>query len=226
MANIFETPLSKVTAEGYDATIEYAKSGGMMDLFVWLALIFLKAHLKDRDLRLNLDQRLGAGKLSDLHPWEDLHHLHCVARSFYTHCEIDTKVLGSVAILSAKADPDFEAFDFCDVSVAQTMLLRLGEVAFITVLNDSCAALNVLSGALGKLIAPLTPMQLRELTAKFATVNLNLVHRPTFSSQFKPKDGRYIISAQVPEKLQIGSASRSQFGEVVSVYRAEAVSRS
>jgi hypothetical protein len=87
MAETFETPLSGLL-ENYLRARTLAEAPEIQRLlFNWLVLIFLKIHLKDRLLPLHLDRRQGTEKIASVYAWDQLHHLHCVARSFYTNAE-------------------------------------------------------------------------------------------------------------------------------------------
>lgn len=99
MAREFEDPISNLIAGGDKAVFEHVTREGPWLLFRWLALILFKTHLKDRSLRFNLDKRQGAEKISELYDWEEMHHIHCIARSFYTGAQLDPTVFGSVLML-------------------------------------------------------------------------------------------------------------------------------
>src|SRR4051812_5717962 len=45
---------------------------------------FFKVHLKHKELRWHRDRRLGDAKMSEPYDWTQLHHIHCVVRTFYT----------------------------------------------------------------------------------------------------------------------------------------------
>jgi hypothetical protein len=92
------------------------------------------------------------------------------------------EVLGSLLVLPAKVRPHFESFDYGDLSFAQTTLLRMDETAIIAVLNDSQAAMTVYNEELDKVRGPLSPLQLREIAARLASINIQLAERPRFSS--------------------------------------------
>jgi hypothetical protein len=84
MAKIFETPIGAASARGRKGVTELvAKDGGRL-LWHWLALIFLKGHLKHRDLRWHLNRNPGDARIDDTYDWTELHHIHCVVRSFHT----------------------------------------------------------------------------------------------------------------------------------------------
>src|SRR5262249_43165544 len=153
-------------------------------IFKWMALVFLKTHLKDKQLFLNRDRRNGAGRISDLYDWGELHHIHCVARASYTQCELDTPVLGSVQILPAKKILGLSGFDYGDVYQAQTLFVTLDEIAIVTVLNDSCGSLQLARDRIEQVRGRVSPLQIREVMAHLACANLHLKKRPVFFSDF------------------------------------------
>ena len=92
------------------------------------------------------------------------------------------EVIGSMLVLPAKVKAHFENFDYFDISIAKTMLLRMENTAIIIVLDDSGAALNLYYEELTKIGGPLSPLQLREIAARLAAINFHLTDRPKFSS--------------------------------------------
>jgi len=204
MGRIFEEPLSVLITQGYGAVAEFLSTndGGSWLIFTWLALIYVKTHLKDKNLRLHKDRRLQDGMIADIYTWTELHHIHCVARSFYTGCPIDPKVHGSLLVLPARLEKHYEHFDYGDLYLARTVLLRLGDVAFLTVLNDSCAAWNICRPIWQKITGSLSPLQLKELMAHFAFVNLNLKERPSYHSE-TDSEGTLKMSALLPGKVEL-----------------------
>jgi hypothetical protein len=102
MGREVEEPIRALVEQGSQAVYEHVQREGPLRVFVWLALIFLKIHLKDRTLRWHRDLRLPDDRIGDLHSWEELHHLHTVARCLYTHCAVSSRVTGSLLVMSAK----------------------------------------------------------------------------------------------------------------------------
>jgi hypothetical protein len=211
----FETPISALLHQGYRAGIEHLKEEGPFLLSVWLTLIFLKTHLKDKTLRWHLDSRKGEEKIAERYAWEELHHLHCVARSFYTGAELDGKVLGTLFVLPAKLGTWRGDFDFRDDYGSQTILLRMGEVALLAVLNDAGGAISLFGSVLQRVTGTLGPTQLREVAANLSFTNINLSQRPQFLSELKPRDDRYVITADVPAIASLRETTQSDFGEVM-----------
>ena len=185
MGRRFEDPIREMFVGGANALSQELKNNGPWRLFCWLSLIFLKVHLKDNYLDFHRDRRQGEIKIGELHEWEDLHHVHCVARAFYTGCDVEREVLGTILVLPAKVRPHLESFDYGDITGAQTVLLRINETAIIAVLNDSQAALTIYYDELDKIGGPLSPLQLREIAARFASINVQLAERPKFSSRVR-----------------------------------------
>jgi hypothetical protein len=213
MSVVFERPISNLVRQGLNAFTDYLLGGGLSHVFQWLALIYLKTHLKDRHLRLWLDRRKSDQTVADLYDWGELHHIHCIARAFYTGADIAPEALGSIVVWPARnIEPDVN-FDYADCYEGSTILLRLGEIALLAVLNDSCATWNLMQNEFGRLAGPLSSMQLRELMARMAYTNIYLPRRPrqysTFENQFFHRDfpntvvavGKYTIAADFPDTL-------------------------
>jgi hypothetical protein len=213
LAEMYEKPISELVSSGYEAVRQHLVQQGPELIFTWLALIFLKTHVKDKRLRVFLDPRRGGGTIAESYSWEELHHIHSVARSFYTGARLDSTVFGSLAVLAAHGGDSPNDFDYGDQYLAKTMLLQVSEVTFIAVLDDSCIASNFLSPMLKSIAGPLAPLQLREVMARLAYANLLLKTRPVFSSQFFPKGG-YVIAAEIPDVIERDDEDDTIFGQV------------
>ena len=202
MGRELETHMSGLFAGGYEAFTEYLKKGNPWFIFGWMCLIFSKTHLKDNALYFHKDRRKGEQKIGELHAWGDLHHIHCVARSFYTQCALRAEVCGSLLVLPAKIIPGVESFDYGDLSFAQTMLLRIDDIAVITVLDDSNAVNSVRMSEQWKINGPLSPLQLREIAVRLAVQNLLLEERPFFSSEMDLQHEECAIVAHRPPDIR------------------------
>lgn len=213
MGDKLEKPVQEILEGGHHSVADYLNANGHWLFFVWLSLIFLKTHLKDRHLRFHLDRRLGEEPIADLYAWEQLHHIHCVARSFFTRGILEREVSGSFLTLHADTQPQYEHFDYRDVHDARTILLRSGETAFVAVLNDSCASSNLFRNLFDRLGSHMSPLQLREVLAHLSYLNQHLAERPTFHSEFT--DGEYRLRARLPAELRLEDTSESGFGRVL-----------
>jgi len=215
MGKVFEEPISDLVTKGYDAIVQHLKDQGPRLIFVWLNLIFLKTHLKDRSFLVNRDTRVQSGSIGEQYDWPELHHIHCVARSFYTGAELSARAVSSVLVFPAKTGTPLGDFDYADYHAGRSLLLRLGEVVFISVLNDSCGALNILWEDLKKLTGPLSPLQTLELLAHFSYANLLMENRPIFYSQLDVDKETLTILADLPELIERSDYIPAEFGEIL-----------
>ena len=94
------------------------RSGNGALLWRWMALIFFKLHLKHRELWWHLDRRGRNTKMSEKYDWVQLHHIHCVLRTFYTGAIIDTKVYGSLLVWPA------DTGGLATISTSQTFFMK------------------------------------------------------------------------------------------------------
>jgi len=199
MGDVVERPISQVIQSGVVGTNEFLSKGGGLKMFVWMGLIFLKTHLKDRALRVHPDTRKGEGKIADEYEWEYLHHIHSVVRCFYNDCFVEAESVGSFLAIPVRAQASRERFDFADLYLAQTMLLRLDDMAMLTVFNDSGGAMSYFWRALEKITGPVSELQLREIMVELAYLNLHLRERPTFRTECDLVNERCRIIATRPK---------------------------
>lgn len=216
MGREVEEPIRALVEQGSQAVYEHVQREGPLRVFAWLALIFLKTHLKDRTLRWHRDLRQPDDRIGDLHSWEELHHLHTVARCFYTpDCIVRAGVTGSLLVMSAKQQPGVEPFDFADLSAAQTLLLRVDDVAFLAVFNDSCGAMQGLMPKLERITGSVHELQLRELMAELAFVNAHLEHRPTFHTRIDGGTGEHSIEVTRPPQFSLKPMDKALRGALL-----------
>ena len=196
----FETPISEAFVTGLSGVKAMVEREGPERLFQWMALIFVKMHLKDRLLRKHLDRRLGDEAISETYDWATFHHLHCLIRAHYTGAAIGDFVLGSVLLVEVDPSADDEVFDLASVTDAFTVYMRAGDVAIYAVFNDAQACLGAIDNVLQGITGMLNPAQARELAAELAAANLHLANRPTFQTLMSDPDGADLrIIAHVPE---------------------------
>jgi hypothetical protein len=203
MGDVFEKPLSKILSEDPRSIAEHMKKGAHALIFVWMALIFFKLHHKDNWLRQNRDQRTPSENIASLHPWEDLYHIHVLIRSFYTRSDVSSNVLGSLFMLPAKSEMTTGNFDFADITQGRVIMIRLGEIAFVAVLDDTCSVLNIMKKRIERITAPLSELQLREFCAECGFLNVLIKERPEFISNVDLANGSHTIWAGIPERIDL-----------------------
>lgn len=214
MSVTFEAPISQILEGGYEAVVQHLQTQGPWLLFKWLTLIFLKTHLKDKFLRYHLDERKGRETIDQLYAWTELHHIHCVARSFFSGAVMDDAVLGSFYALPAKLSDHYESFDYRDLHDGRTILLSLGNTCLIAVLNDAGIARHYFQSQFERITGPLSPIQLREVMGNMAYINTLIKTRPRYGS-LVTWDDRYTIYAEVPNSVELNKYEQHGFGEML-----------
>jgi hypothetical protein len=132
MGRVLEEPMRAVVEGGYEAVATYREEHGILRFYVWMGLIFLKTHLKDGRLHANLDTRKGTADIADNleYDWGGLHYLHTLVRCFATGAAIHPSAVGSFVAICLHPEPEYE-FDFGDLYQAQSVMLRMGDFAFL-----------------------------------------------------------------------------------------------
>lgn len=214
MGEVVEEPISEVVRGGVDAINDFVSKGNLLKMFVWMGLIFLKTHLKDRALRVHLDKRKGEEKIADEYEWEHLHHIHSVVRCFYTGCFVEVEAIGSFLGIPVDAQESRDRFDYGDLYLAQTMLLRLDDTALLAVFDDSGGALNYFWQKIQKITGPVSGLQLREIMVELAFLNLHMKERPKFQTRADLVNGKCRIVGTRP-KLDLVDMDRQVRGELL-----------
>lgn len=198
LGKIYEVPISKLLSQGYDDLIkELNKEQEKVKLlYRWLCIIYIKTYLKDN--YLIADQKLGfqSQKIGDEHYWEDMHHIHCIARSHYTNAKIHPDVYGTILIYPSISNQNY---DYVDSQLGKTVMFELDDICIIINLDDAGAGRSVYYNQLQKIKGPLTKPQNREIISVLNFINLNLKNRPKFKSVIK-NNGEYHIEVELPKK--------------------------
>jgi hypothetical protein len=202
LGRTIEQPIRDILVEGRAATTRYLDQGGTLDVFRWLALIFLKTHLKDRALRLNVDLRLSGEPIASAYEWEQMHHIHSVVRSLIQPVIIREGVVGTLLHLPMVVESP-EPFDFADLYEAQTAMLRLGDQAFVVVFGDAGISEAYFDKKRTLLCGNLNALQLREVMAEVASLNMHLRERPHFKSAVDLRMEEHQILCDFPKDLSI-----------------------
>lgn len=211
----FEAPISTALSGGPDHFFEWYQTEAFR-VFLWLNLIYLKTHLKDNQLRSERDQRAPDTRLGDLYDWTELHHCHAMVRATRFGYEIDTeKVLGSLFLFQLGDWARQQRYDYNDHLPTHTVMLRLGEIAFICALNDSCGVFQALMPKIENLPPDLNPLQFLEILTEFQFVNAHLKFRPAYKTEIDPRTGRVTISATIPEQFELEELDFSLRGELM-----------
>lgn len=234
MGRRIEEPMSAMVRAGGDALQDHMVREGSLIPFTWMALVFLKLHLKDRRLRMHLDRRMGDEPISADYTWEHMHHLHAVARAFHIGATIERKAFGSMFVFAM--DAGAQEFDLLTFTEAQTLYVQLGSTGMIAVFDDSCAAMNRVMWIVEKISGRVSTFQARELAVHFAMANLDLENRPAFFTRISADRSNVAIGGRTDEQPIFRPYDQALFGhlmqaafpslpEVVGFDRAEAAKR-
>lgn len=189
LGELIENPMSEMLDGGFELISQRLEEPGSMGgirrqaLYVWLCLLFVKTHLKDRHLREHLDFRLGDGRIADSYDWLPMHHIHCVARMPYVKGTILPDVIGTMCWYRIDDPTTSDQFDYYDLTNDHTIAMRLGDIGIVAVLNDAGACRSAWHNQIMELQGKtLTMVQLREFAARLATANRDLLNPPTFGT--------------------------------------------
>lgn len=212
-----EQPVSELLRSGYCAVVDHIRQTGPWMLFEWLNLIFLKTYLKSMSLRFHVDRRPPHVTIGETVDWDTMHHLHCVARSRYTHATVDARVMGSMFILPAKgkaSGEQFEEFDYADLVEAKALMVRFKDIAIFCILDDACATFSVMKDTkLFGITGPLSPLQCREFLARIGYTNSLLKERPEFFTQMRARMPH--ISVRHPGCIELDEEDPARFGKMM-----------
>ena len=197
LAERIERPMSDMVLKDGPATAPL--------MFAWLALVYLKLHLRERAFR-------PGAPPPDARGYEALHHAHSVVRATCTGLGIDSEALGSLIALRVLPQQAFGAFDYCDIAFARTALVRFDTTAILAVLDDSGAAAGLFWERLEKISAPVSELQLREIMVELAVRNAHLKARPTFVTHCDLENQSARLGARRPalELLPLDNAMRGE----------------
>lgn len=214
MGKKIEERVSPLIEKGYKHVQNWIRNNDYRLLFVWLSLIFIKAHLKDRHLRWSLDARQDKRKISERFVWEQIHHIYCVARSLYVNSFVDESALGTFLVFPVKDERSAGEFDYGDLYSAQCAMIRLGDLAFVCVFNDSRAVEIALRWLLEKIEYPLSIVQLREMWAHASYTNMRIRNRPSYVTEIY-SDGTQKIVGKHDQIIDLADADGKQYGAVL-----------
>lgn len=205
LGQTFEVPLSHLLKRGFTAVKEYIGKNGQKMLVAWLALIFLKTHLKDKLLPDSQRHGLVAGSIANVyrHDWSALHHLHCLVRAFIAGWEIEPAAQGRLLLFKALPDEQLGRYDFVDRSLQQCLLLRLEDFALLVIFNDCGIVADAVQDLRRKCKGAFSALQLREWLVEAAWRNHHVTAHPEFFTRYDPARQRFVLTADLTAVLQL-----------------------
>lgn len=199
LGEVYEIPVSKAIRSGYESLIAYINEGGDSLIRAWLALIFLKVHLRDFQNSVSLDDRQTAAMIGDEYELHELHHIHAFARAAVAGVEIDDRVFGTLVILQVDPSTTSGTFDYCDNLLGRGLLIQIHDIALIYILDDCGATAGMLSEQLKRLPNTISKIQLREIYARHLVANMHIKERPIFRTEFVGLGDCPQITVELPD---------------------------
>lgn len=181
MGSEIEEPISTIIKSGYDSVIKQIDQDGPRLIYDWLARIFLKTHLKDRDLRTHVDHRKSSDKISDTYIWEGFYLPFCFSRAFYSGSNFSADVMGSFLVFKVEDSRNdlTDRFFYVDDTSTLVALLQIRDTGFIAAFNDFGIGLNAIKGMLDKIDHhSINPSQLAEIATHLSIVSSMYGNRP------------------------------------------------
>lgn len=206
-----EKKISEGFSGNYDAAVSFLKNNREL-VFIWVCLLYIKTHLKDRAFKYDFksDKKIG-----DNYDWEGLHHIHCMARSIYTNVSIEKSVYGSIFVYPCAELDEGERYDYIDLYGTGTVLIRLGDFFIICVLNDSKLASNLVKNRTERITGKLNFLQMRELYSRVTYENLRIIDRPKYYTAVRFEDNYICINSLINQSIQISSHDEVLFGSIM-----------
>lgn len=206
-----EDAISRLFEDDTHSTVRKLKGASAL-LYQWLCLLFIKLHLKDREIRIDPDARNESAQIGEIYDWGGLHHIHSVARAAHSGATINEVVLGTTFVTEMKLGG--EPFDFGSLSEYSTIMVRIGRLGIASVLNDCGYVGSIVDEYLSGISGPLSAIQLREVAARLAYGNQLLKHRPVFWTE---ADGDALsIRAKPPASGDRDEVNSEELGRLIA----------
>lgn len=168
-------------------------------LFCWLSLLHFKSIYKDIFVTRYDSSRKSTFQLGEGRNWFIHHHVNSLCRLSFPELTIDPKAIGSMAFFIL---PEGNSFDFTTIHETSTIMIRLGRVAIVAALNDSCGALSIFSDTLGDSMPerPLDILDIKEIFGHITLINEFLEERPQYFTLSNIATMRAHITVTLPSK--------------------------
>lgn len=212
LGNEIEKKISEGFKGDYNESINFFNKNKKL-IFIWMCLLYIKTHLNDQTFKYDFksDKKIG-----DYYNWEELHHIHAMARSIYTNVNIEKSVYGSMFIYAiSDAIDEGEKYDYIDLYRTGTILLRLGSFCIICVIDDSKIVSHLIKSRTKRITGKLNFLQMRELYSRVTYENLRIIDKPKYFTTTRDKDNYIGIHASINNKIKISSHNELSFGNLM-----------
>lgn len=207
--------LEQVISKGFEGSHEDSErflNENRSLVFRWFCLLLIKTNLSDKNFRKDY---FSEDKISDSYNWDELHHIHCLARSIYTNVDIDEDVYGSMFIYPATDFDDGEVFDYVDLNSTGVVMVRIGGSYIICVFNDNEIVSSLIRSRTDRITGKLNSIQARELYARITYENMRIVDKPKFSTEVTGGFKNIGIRASVLDSIRIAPHDEELLGSIM-----------
>lgn len=211
LGRLVEVPVSKLLEGGMRDVaprLDNPRAGKL--LYCWLALLFLKMHLKDLKMRMTADPRKSEFNVGDVYDWSRLQHVQSIARCPLIGADIRDLAVGTCIIREIWCPPQ-GAYDYGNFSFAYTSLLQLHDMAIFAVLDDAKMCETVVQSDFADL-GVLVRMQARELLAHLAYVNMRIEEKAKLKTWLDPDSGEMYVEAEVGNRFTLNPFDAEKYG--------------
>jgi len=218
MGDVFEKPIENLFAKLQSDPTFVLTLDDLYKLFIWFNLVFLKVHLKDKQLPLDRKNPNNADRIFDIYDWSKLHHIHCIARSLYTKAVLGPHSLGSFLLLRVKNTYGNYHFKYADHPLARTLLIRSNNLAFCIGLLDSGMGVNYLQKQFPNFnqLQGCSQIQTLEIYTRLSFINMILKYAPIYvDDRISPK-GEYKLVTYMPDFIDFEDFKIEDLGEMLS----------
>jgi hypothetical protein len=197
----FEEPVRDIIAGGFDRVLEYVHTEGPQLLQLWMALIFLKVHLKDRSMIINKDARSDRTTIGQMYDLDALHHVHALARARLFGIEIDPNVFGTFIVAQASRLHCPTTFNYADNYLGRSIMIRVKDVVMYNVIDDCGIVQSMLVGQLDNLPQSMNDIQILELLVRLTCASMHISSQPLFRTAIDIATGKAAIQVERPEPV-------------------------
>lgn len=211
LGKTIENKIADGFGKSIDDSIEFFNKNRKL-VFIWVCLLYIKTHLRDKTFKFDYQ---SDRKIGDVYNWNELHHIHCMARSIYTNITIEESVYGSMFIYPCSDFIYGEKYDYIDLYETGTVLLRLGDFFIICVIGDSKLVTKLIENRTKRITGKLNILQIRELYSRITYEFLRIIDRPKYLTTAIFKDNDIRIKTSIKNQIKIAPYNEIFFGSIM-----------
>jgi len=168
-------------------------------IYKWMALIFLKVHLRDRHNPNSLNQSNFDGMIADDYMWSFFHHIHALVRTDISNTKCEPITFGTFFTFPFSDFSAVDKFDYADLLLGRCAMLRYKDTCFFAVFDDGRLCNGFLANRLSKIDGPINRLQAIEILIELAFVQVHLSDSPEFSTTYNIGTQESSVGGKYPD---------------------------